>query len=203
LDEDRLQRDWEAASTQSALRRVSRELDTLHVPTDGGLPFITDMLRQRTRLAHSDRYAALLKKVFASMEGESTAIAAEYDRRRALVEARFGARSEMLFRNYMLQHWRRYPYTSSASVLEHVCRLALRMAAIRFLFVGHPEIERLLASGDGDSRQALDVVDRVAVEVVQVFVKTFEHAEAIMKTVEAPLFRANPLSRAVVLAKLY
>jgi hypothetical protein len=61
----------------------------------------------------------------------------------------------------------------------------------------------LLASGDGDSRQALDVVDRVAVEVVQVFVKTFEHAEAIMKTVEAPLFRANPLSRAVVLAKLY
>jgi lysine-N-methylase len=216
VDELRLRRDIARLDAPGNLDRVGAELERLSIPLESMLGVVLTILRERMRLAHSPRLSALVEKVSRSMLVEighadvpgpipMDRLSAAYDRRRKLADSRIGSRVELIFRNYALHHWRRYPYTSSNSVLAHACKLQLRLSVLRFLFLGHPEIAALLASEHVEAQEAEAVVDNVAVEVVQIFVKGFEHAEAILRIVEESLDAAGDvaLAHAVVLARSY
>jgi lysine-N-methylase len=214
FDNTRLIRDLARFDNAATLHQLGRDFERLNVPLESTLHLVVNVLQQRITLPHSTRYQALLASVLDSMLAEARGtdpidapvatekVAAVYQRRRDEVMARFPERTELLFTNYVRHFWTRSPYTHSPSLLEHVCRVELRVALLRFLYFGHPQMLELLKSGArGDD--ASPPLDAIAVEVMQIFAKAFEHAETLMKTIDSALDQAASPSfaRVVMLGK--
>jgi lysine-N-methylase len=76
-------------------------------------------------------------------------------------------------RNYWLQDW----FPVSETLLEHVMHLALRVALVRFLLVGHP-----------------DVGDRAAVEVFYATSRAYDHNPEVRAALSATLVKRRMLT---------
>jgi hypothetical protein len=125
----------------------------------------------RRQLPHAPRFAALLDRVLASASvdcaaedaGTAAALWKTYERRREAWDRRAGQR---VFQNYSQHFLLRNPYTESGTLLEHLYRLAVHLAAVRLLAVLHPEAHAATEP---------DAMNRVAVDVVQTFTKAIGH----------------------------
>ena len=107
-----------------------------------------------------------------------------------------------IFGNYCQHFLLRAPYTDAATLLEYLTKLALHLAAVRFLTVTHPELaERLSAPADPieDAR----TLDRVAVHAIQTFTKVIGHHVEFTETLLRPAGERTSFGfgRLVMLAK--
>jgi len=185
--ERRLRAELDETASMALMASLDGDLDALDAPGDATASLISTWLVERKRLPHSARFAALLDGVFASIRAEATGAAGEgiaglapaaiwrvYARRRDALQKRMGAHSDRIFGNYCQHFLLRAPYTDAPTLLEHLTKLAVHLAAARFLTVTHPEIaERLAAPADpvADAR----VLERVAVHAIQTFTKMIGH----------------------------
>jgi hypothetical protein len=83
-----------------------------------------------------------------------------------------------VFANYCEHFLVRHPYTGSASLLEHLYKMLVQLAAIRFLTFAHPDLAALLAGPPSSALRS--TFDRVAVHVAQTFTKAIGHQVAYL-----------------------
>jgi lysine-N-methylase len=202
-------------ASPALLASLDRDLVALDAPGDATASLIASWLVERKRLPHSPRFAALLDGILASLGSELGAAPGEglaglapgdlwrvYARRRDALQLRAGARSDLIFGNYCQHFLLRAPYTDAATLLEYLTKLAVHLAAVRFLTVTHPELaERLSAPADPieDAR----TLDRVAVHAIQTFTKVIGHHVEFTETLLRPAGErtAFGFGRVVMLAK--
>ena len=125
-----------------------------------------------------------------------------YARRRDALQARAGARSDLIFANYCQHFLLRSPYTDAPTLLEHLTKLGVHLAAVRFLTVNHPElVQRLAAPADRDADA--QTLDRVAVHAIQTFTKAIGHSLEFTETLlsSARVRSGFTFGRLVMLAK--
>ncbi len=210
----------ETAST-ALLASLDDDLVALDAPGEPTASLIATWLVERKRLPHSQRFAALLDGLFASLRSELGIAAGEagkageglagltpgeiwrvYARRRDALQARAGARSDRIFGNYCQHFLLRAPYTDAPTLLEHLTKLAVHLAAVRFLTVTHPELAARLASPPDPALDAL-TLDRVAVHAIQTFTKAIGHHLEFTDTLLRPAGASSRFTfgRVVMLAK--
>jgi len=205
----------EETASPALLASLDRDLLALDASGDATASLIASWLIERKRLPHSARFAALLDGVFASLQSELGVASGQgvaglapgdvwrvYARRRDALQLRAGARSDLIFGNYCQHFLLRAPYTDAATLLEYLTKLALHLAAVRFLTVTHPELaERLSAPADPieDAR----TLDRVAVHAIQTFTKVIGHHVEFTETLLRPAGERTSFGfgRVVMLAK--
>ena len=209
----------EMAETDAPALRASldADLEALDAPGDATASLIATWLIERKRLPHSARFGAMIDGTFTSIQREALgrapapgdglspgAIWSVYARRRDALQARVGARSDLIFANYCQHFLLRTPYTDGATLLEHLTKLGVHLAAVRFLTVTHPDLaERLsMPAGvdpDGDAR----TLDRVVIHAIQTFTKAIGHHVEYTETLLRPagVTSAFTFGRLVMLAK--
>lgn len=210
-----LRAEIDETASPALLATLEGELTALDAPGDATASLIATWLVERKRLPHSPRFAALLDGILASLRSELVgaaggALAAPtpselwqiYARRRDALQLRAGARSDLIFGNYCQHFLLRAPYTDAPTLLEHLTKLAIHLAAVRFLTVTHPEIaERLAAPPDPE----LDArtLDHAAVHAIQTFTKAIGHHLEFTETLLRPAGAATRFTfgRLVMLAK--
>jgi hypothetical protein len=87
-------------------------------------------------------------------------------------EALFGERLELYFRNYLKHFWMRDWYIDGPDLAVHAQNLMLRVAALRLLLFGHPELTAIEAMAADERGPALD---RVAVATFYSFSRSIDH----------------------------
>jgi hypothetical protein len=76
----------------------------------------------------------------------------------------------------------RSPYTDSSSLSEYLYKLAIQLAAVRFLTIAHPDLDELFASApDPVADEA--ILSRVAVHAIQTFTKAIAHHPEYLDTI--------------------
>lgn len=188
-----------------AARRLSSELMAVHgqtfeeakvdlaelrAPGENVMSLVLAALLERRRLAHSARFGALLNDVFSCLQSQALGRPAGaedastpsdlwdvYRSRRDRLDALLGGRTRAVFSNWARHFLYRHPFTDSASLREHLFKLALELAAIRLLLVGHPALTPVV-NGQVTGADAESVFDRTAVHVVQTLTKAIGHHPA-------------------------
>jgi len=207
-----LRAEIEETASPALLASLDGDLAALDAPGDATASLIASWLIERKRLPHSPRFAALINGIFASLRLELGAGAGAglagippadlwriYARRRDALQARAGARSDLIFGNYCQHFLLRAPYTDAPTLLEHLTKLAVYLAAVRFLTVTHPEIAECLAA-PADPIEDERTLDRVAVHAIQTFTKVIGHHVEFTETLLRPA-GAGTFGRLVMLAK--
>ena len=205
----------EETASPALLASLDGDLAALAAPGDATASLIATWLVERRRLPHSPRFAALLDDIFASLRSELGAGAGDglaglapgdlwriYARRRDALQSRAGARSDLIFSNYCQHFLLRAPYTDAPTLLEHLTKLAIHLAAVRFLTVTHPELAQRLAA-PADAIEDARTLDRVAVHAIQTFTKVIGHHVEFTETLLRPQGErtAFGFGRVVMLAK--
>lgn len=195
---------------------LARDLAALNAPGDAVAGFIVSWLLERRRLPHSTRFAGLLRAVFTSILEEALGRPASadesvspaqiwqvYARRRAALQARAGARSDLVFANYARHFLLRNPYTDSSTLLEYLYRLGIHLATVRFLTVMHPDLAARLAAPADDPQADARALDATAVHVAQTFTKAIGHHLEYLETLLRSGAESGGFSfgRLVILAK--
>ncbi len=210
-----LRAEIDETASPALLAALDGELAALDAPGEATGSLIAAWLVERKRLPHSPRFAALLDGIFASLRLELGGHAGEgvaglapgeiwrvYARRRDALQARTGARSDLIFGNYCQHFLLRAPYTDAPTLLEHLTKLAVHLAAVRFLTVTHPELAERLAS-PADPALDAQTLDRVAVNAIQTFTKAIGHHVEFTEALLRPTGAATRFTfgRLVMLAK--
>jgi len=204
--ERRLRAERAATMVASLHDELEGDLKALAFPPDaatGVMSTIAGFLLERRRLPHSPRFAAVVAQAFpGAVEPAADQAAvwwASYSSRRALLQGRAGQASDAVFANYAQHFILRNPYTDAPSLLDHLHRLATHLAAVRLLAVLHPQLADRLAAG-ADAAADATTVERVAVDVVQIFTKAIAHHPEYLK---AALDQTGPATfgRLILLAK--
>jgi lysine-N-methylase len=111
---------------------------------------------------------------------------------------------------YWINDWLREPYTRSPSLLAHAFRMILRGAVLKFLLVGHPEVDRLVEAHSARPGTPLPEAERerlgaAVVETVQIFARHIETDADLLQVLEDHLTPASlgtdPLGRARLFAR--
>ena len=182
---------WSALATQATAQSFTGQ---------PAFEFVASLVLTRLQLPHPARYADLVQKVatvYQPADGalEPEAVWARYATRSRALEARFGDRLDQYFRHYAMQFWLREWYTESESLERHALTFFVRLATLRFLLVGHPDL---------NGAEDLATLDRVAVEVFQIFVRAVEHELELLKILEAAILTEGKLyGRALLLIKMF
>ena len=179
--ERRLRTERDATLAEPLHRDLERDLRALTYPTAaaaGVAGTVARFLLERRRLPHSRRFAALLEGTLDFAGGpsglEAETLWATYVERRALLQARAGRTSDAVFGNYARHFVMRNPYTDAPTLLDHLHRLAVHLAAVRLLTVLHPDVAARLNAPPEPPRDAA-AVERAAIETVQIFTKAISH----------------------------
>ena len=208
--ERRLRAERDATMAPALHAELDADLRALAFPpaaATGVTATIAGFLLERRRLPHSPRFAALLAETLPTVPlqdgapGENAAATwwAPYATRRGLLQGRAGQASDAVFGNYAQHFLLRNPYTDAPALLDHLHRLATQLAAVRLLTVLHPRLaDRLAAPAESAADAA--TVERVAIDVVQIFTKAISHHPEYLN---AALNQTGPATfgRLVLLAK--
>lgn len=208
--ERRLRAERDATMAEALHRELDADLQALAFPqvaATGVTATLTSFLLERRRLPHSARFAALLSQALGAdgtdddqpAPGAAADWWATYRARRERLQARAGQTSDAVFANYAQHFLMRNPYTDAPTLLDHLHRLAVHLGAVRLLTVLHPQVAARL---DAPADLAADAatVERVAVDVVQIFTKAISHHPAYL---HAALDQTAPATfgRLILLAK--
>jgi lysine-N-methylase len=173
------------AGAIASLREARAELHAKRLASSSameGLALQSVIGMLNARADASPGFAALVRKV-ATVYGASdvaglTALGPErlwqtHVARRGAHAAELDRYLARYSRNYWLQDW----YPVSETLFEHVMHLALRVALVRFLIVGHPEFG-----------------DRAAVEVFYTTSRAYDHNPEVRAALSATLVKRRMLS---------
>jgi lysine-N-methylase len=202
LDAAQLDRAVRMTQSPEAWSDIATQYDAQPFDGQAGFEFVASLLTTRLQLPHTARYAALVQsvaKIYQPADGSlaSADVWQRHAERSRAVELHFGDRIDQYFRHYAMQFWLREWFTESTSLVRHALTFFVRAAAIRFLLIGHPGIAAVLH----DDNAALD---RVAVEVFQIFVRGVEHELELLKILEeAILADGDAFGRSLLLIKMF
>jgi lysine-N-methylase len=129
------------------------------------------------------------------LQADLAALAAAHAQRRSgLADGELDGYFQRYGQNYVLREWYAYAPSLSTNLLQ----LALRVAMLRFLVIGHPGLEAALAASDRHQR-----VSALVVEVVYAFSRAVEHSQKLVAdysaTVEAELDTPEKARRLLLL----
>ena len=196
----KLARELAAVEQGDVWTQVHEQFTAYEAPGESTVTFVASMFVSRLELPHSPRFRALVERVLATYGGRGLELPPPaklwetYQARRDRLETHFGAEIERYFQNYCTQFWFRNWYTESDNLQIHNRTLFIRLAAIRLLLVGHPDVTPML-DGPGD-------LFPIAVEVFQTFVRSVEHEVEFLKIVhQAQSAGGDPFARALLLLK--
>jgi lysine-N-methylase len=207
VEEDpRLVQALERFEAPAVLESIHRDFDALELPGGACLGLFVSVLKARGAVTRGARFGTLVRGVLESFgaAGEE-AIDADaawrtYVARRAWLEAAHGERVHQYFHNACVNHWMRSPQ----GVPTNVFLLALRMALLRFVLLGHPAVVRLCESAV-PAGEAQAVLDAAAVECFQMMARHVEPAPDFLTFAEglAGAGGEELLGRTLVFAKFY
>jgi lysine-N-methylase len=112
-----------------------------------------------------------------------------YCQRRQSLPGSLAARVELVLRNYLKLFWLREWHVTAPNLKAHVQGLMVRLALLRFLLIGQPEMVTAAAGGE------LAVLDRLVVDVFHLFARAVEHDQrflgALSRTLERDLLQPS------------
>ena len=116
-------------------------------------------------------------------------LAGKYLQRRAVLVERFGARLDLYLENYCRNYWFGEGFEQSANLLQHLQKLLVRLAVLRFLLISHPELDPLLAPSPSQppSQPELQQLDQLAVKVCYQFSRGLEHGAPFLAKIQQTL----------------
>jgi lysine-N-methylase len=179
---------------------------------------LESILFSRTSLPHSSRYATIVRDTLHSYHRNyadptnvnpnfsNTAMEEIYNCRRDFFQYHFGKSLDQIYTNYAVHFFLVHPYTESESLLQYLCMLKLRIAAIHFLLMGHSEVTSLFYRPSALTfEESKSVLEHAAIEVIQTFTKAIDHYLAFLATIDSALVAQAPhsLARALCLARFY
>jgi lysine-N-methylase len=110
-------------------------------------------------------------------------------RRQRLDETGWGAHLDACLARLAQNYWFREPFTKRPSVLRHATILLVRMASVRFLLLGQPELEPHWHAGAASPSPRdpgdLAAFDAALVRVVSRFAREAEHHPALQEIFES------------------
>jgi lysine-N-methylase len=181
---------FDRARLSAELARLEdlRVLDELHrerlaLPPDGVVAasvvakMLARRLEQRCTPAFRRLVAGALRTYTRASASEWLQVKPEplwrqYAELRGAREALFGERLEIYFRNYVKHFWMRDWYVDAPDLAVHAQNLMLRVATLRLLLFGHPELAGLEVAAPDERGAALD---RVAVATFYAFSRSIDH----------------------------
>jgi lysine-N-methylase len=192
------------------LGAMHQDFSSLEVPGGPCAALLASMLKSRAAVARGERFGPFVRALLGSLWGSETAEGGpdsawrEYAARWERLEAAHGERVEQYFHHYGVVQWLRAPFMEMSSLLAYVFRLVLRVATLRLVLVGHPEVAALCAAGKSrgvEDSQA--VLDRAAVECFYLVARHVEQAPDVLALVRqlAGAGGAETLGKAMVFAK--
>lgn len=201
LDEERLLSEVERIQDASFREALHQQFEALE--TDVAFPsrVVVAMISARSEIA---QLRALLDGVARSYrkaiehddargsEADVQRVVKAYSEHKRLWSA-YDARIDQYFANYAMNFWARKWYISSPNLLTHGVHLLVRLAALRFLLLGHPLLAEVRIGDEAEETRALD---RAVVDVVQRFSRAFDHDRTFRAELHEKLADANVLSLA-------
>lgn len=179
----------------AVLDEIGARFDAIRTPALPALLIARELVRQDVAGHRQISFRRLVAEVFHSYahvdtsahrllaanadEALSLAIQAEYEARRARLEAIRGARVERYVKNFLFHSWVHHIQSNAPDLMVFTLRILLNLAAMRFLLVSHPRILAWFAehpdAADGD--ESLDtILDECAVEVVRKLGRYIDHS---------------------------
>lgn len=95
----------------------------------------------------------------------------EYEVRKAKVLDKAGERVNQYFSNYAANYWQQGMFHGNTALSDHMRKFLMSIAAMKFMFFSHPEVQQAVQQGGDDMNE---VLDRVVVDVVQIFMKNID-----------------------------
>jgi lysine-N-methylase len=176
LDRKVMKGDLELARREIRLLReetvreeIGRRFDALSAPAALGLQFA------RVLAQESGGLRQLVAEVFQSYAGprgylEEDALWAEYQRRRASLDARAGKRIEQFLTNASFNYWMHHLVMEAPDLLTYTLRMLAQLAFEKFLLYSHP--------------RSAEHLDEVAVEVFYRSARHIEHSSILNRLEE-------------------
>lgn len=140
---------------------------------------LLSLLHTRSGYAAQPRWTALVERLQARVDTEDALTV--YLAARDAQDARHGERISRAFRHYARYQWARFPVAEAPSPVAYVCRLALRVAMIRFLLALTVPAEA-----------TVEALDAGIVECFQLSAKHLEQHPAVREQVDALLACEEP-----------
>lgn len=205
---DRLEQEIDFLDRDDVLAELGGRLNAATGGSVTGAAFLAELLAHIASGPMAPPVRRLFDAVLATYEGHGLtrgadgrfvvapdALFAHFAERRAAFEPPIKERLEAHLRNYlahlMLQEW--YPYSPTLPL--YLQNVMLRVAMLRFLLLGHPQLAR--AAGDPAA------LDALAVEVLYVMSRAFAQNTPVFAQAIARLVQVMPdLERSVELMKL-
>jgi lysine-N-methylase len=116
-------------------------------------------------------------------------VLAAHTRRARAVPGWIAERLEVCVENFARVYWLREWYLTAPSVLAHAQSLALRVAVLRFLLLGHPDFAR--AASEPDAAAASRLLDGAIVECAYGLARNVEQRDGTMDGVMQTFERAR------------
>lgn len=207
VEEDpRLVRALERFEAPAVLESIHRDFNALELPGGACVSLFVSVLKARVAVRQGARFSALVRGVLESFEAGEDSFDADqawstYVERGARLEAAHGERVRQYFHNACVNHWMRSPQ----GVPTNVFLLALRMALLRFVLLGHPAVVKLCEEAVPEGAEAQAVLDAAAVECFQMMARHVEPAPDFLTFAEglAGAGGEELLGRTLVFAKFY
>jgi lysine-N-methylase len=215
VDEDRLAAAIAQVSDPARIGEWHRHLLAMPAPEILTARLVRQLIRERLKMP-AGSFRGLVQSVLASYadaqgaavddSGMATMALTElwdaYARRRQSWMAVLSHRIDLYFENYSKNFWMREWYVTSTDLLAHSHRLLVRVALLRFLLFGHPDLKAL--SDKENLGVKREILDRVAVEVFYKFARAVEHDGSFLELIGTRLVEqgAQTLEHATLLALL-
>jgi len=205
----RLQGVLEAFSSRETLDALSTQFSALALPAGLCAGVLASALRTRLRAGLGDRFTLRIRTVLEALgasgvDPDPEQLGRAYEARRDALDGVDPQRVEQYFRNFSQNHWLREPFTASR-LSTYVFTLATRMALLRLVLAGHPEVASLGSGDGGGSPGRRARLDAAAVETFQVIAKHVERHVDFVTLVKA-LSGTHPeetFAKTVLMARFY
>ena len=114
-----------------------------------------------------------------------------YQKRKVKALQYFSSRISRYFTNFCLNYWFQEKYTNSADLFCHTRQLILYFAVVKFLFFSSPDLLKITESHSMNQYEKLTALDKIIVDVVQIFMKSFSHNSAMIKYIQEAMTALN------------
>jgi lysine-N-methylase len=185
----------------AALRAFSAEFEGVDAPPEIA---VRALLRLVTGRLHWEALSlpALIQRCFSTYDPHDVRHTVEvYQARRDRLWPLIGPAFDRMLTNYSMQHVFGVWYTKSPDLGIYATTLFVRIALIKLLVFGHPEVAAL--EPDADPERAIAAIERVTVEVVSKVSRGIEHSAAFLAFLDREVPAELPsMAHAICLLKI-